>query len=179
MQNSTRLLKTEVEKRDAIARAAYHASQKTPTHGLPVLCAMLPFVYEMSATPALIKHCMDVVKQATNLLNPGQIPVITIDQRVFALAKLVDPMAVSSHPRRRTVCSHVGRLADTEMALWNVLEDLLEGFGWTPALSKAEVSSAGTAQSMLKTAHLTPRIRYAHQVTLLTLHILQREALCL
>ena len=139
---------------------------------------MLPFFYEKSATPAMIKHGMDEVKQATNLLNPGQSPVITFDQPLFALAKLVDPMAVSSHPRRRTVCSHVGRLADTEMALWNVLEDLLEGSGWAPALSKAEVSSDGTAQSMLKTAHLTCT-RYAHQVTLLTLHILQREALCL
>ncbi|CAH3157681.1 unnamed protein product, partial [Porites lobata] len=40
---------------------------------------------------------------------------------------------------------------------------------------KAEVSSAGTAKSMLNAAHLT-RTRHAHQVTLLTLHILQREA---
>ena len=63
----------------------------------------------------------------------------------------------------------------TEMALWNVLGDLLEGSGWTSALSEAEVTSAGTAQSMLNAAHLT-RTRHAHQVTLLTLHILQREA---
>ena len=61
------------------------------------------------------------------------------------------------------------------MDLWNVLGDLLEGSGWTSALSEAEVTSAGTAQSMLNAAHLT-RTRHAHQVTLLTLHILQREA---
>ena len=58
------------------------------------------------------------------------------------------------------------------MDLWNVLGDLLEGSGWTSALSEAEVTSA---QSMLNAAHLT-RTRHAHQVTLLTLHILQREA---
>ena len=47
VQNSTRLLKKEEEeKRDVIAWAAYHASQKTPTHGLPALCAMLPLFYE-------------------------------------------------------------------------------------------------------------------------------------
>ena len=63
----------------------------------------------------------------------------------------------------------------TEMALWKVLGDLLEGSGWTSAPSEAEVTSAGTAQSMLNTAHLT-RTRHAHQVTLLTLRILQREA---
>ena len=73
VQNSTRLLKKEeVEKRDAIAWAAYHAPQKTPTHGLPAFCAILPLFYEKSATLAVIKHGMDVVKQATNLLNPGQ-----------------------------------------------------------------------------------------------------------
>ena len=60
----------------------------------------------------------------------------------------------------------------TEMALWNVPGDLLEGSGWTSALSEAEVTSA---QSMLNVAHLT-RTRHAHQVTLLTLHILQHEA---
>ena len=64
----------------------------------------------------------------------------------------------------------------TEIALWNVLRDLLEGSRWTSALSEAEVTSAGTAQSMLKAAHLT-RTRYAHQFTLLTLRILQRESL--
>ena len=62
VQNSTLLLKKEqVEKDDAIAWAAYHASQKTNTHGLPALCAMQPLFYEKSATPAMIKHGVDVV----------------------------------------------------------------------------------------------------------------------
>ena len=47
VQISKRLLKKEeIEKGDAIAWAAYQASQKTPTHGLPALCAMLPLFYE-------------------------------------------------------------------------------------------------------------------------------------
>ena len=68
MQISTRILKKEeIEKGDAIALTAYHASKKTPTHGLPALCAMLPLFYEKSATPAMNKHGMDIVRQATNL----------------------------------------------------------------------------------------------------------------
>ena len=68
VQISTRLLKKEeIEKGDAIASTAYHASKKTPTHGLPALCPMLPLFYEKSATPAMNKHGMDIVKQATNL----------------------------------------------------------------------------------------------------------------
>ena len=66
----------------------------------------------------------------------------------------------------------------TEMALWNVLGGLLGGSGSTSALTEAEVTSAGTAHSMLKAAHLI-HTRHAHQVTLFTLPILQREAFLL
>ena len=64
----------------------------------------------------------------------------------------------------------------TEMALWNTLGDMLEGSGWTTALTEAEVDTSGIAESFLKCSHHT-RTRHAHQVTLLTLHKLQKEAL--
>ena len=63
-----------------------------------------------------------------------------------------------------------------EMALWNTLGDVVEGSGWTTALAEAEVASSGTADSFLKVAHLT-QTRHAHQITLLTPHKLQKEAL--
>ena len=47
------------------------------------------FVKEKSATPAMIKHGMDVIRQAIQYLNPGQIQVTTSDQSLFALAKFV------------------------------------------------------------------------------------------
>ena len=56
--------------------------------------------------------------------------------------------------------------------------DVLGGSGWTTALTQAEVASSGTADSYLKAAHVT-RTRHAHQVTLLTLYILQKEAFML
>ena len=37
----------------------------------------------------MIKHGIDVQKWAIQYLNPGQIPVTTFDQPLFALAKLV------------------------------------------------------------------------------------------
>ena len=121
----------------------------------------------------MIKHGLDVVKQATNLLNPGQIPAITFDQTLFALEKLVQWHFPANHGEGQYVAMLGG--LHTGTALWNVLGDLLEGSGWTSALSETEVSSAGTAQSMLNAAHLA-RTRHAHQVTLLTLNILQGEA---
>jgi len=62
-----------------------------------------------------------------------------------------------------------------EMALWNTLGDMLEDSGWTSALTESEVASSGTADSFLRVVHLT-RTRHAHQVTLLALHKLQKEA---
>lgn len=61
------------------------------------------------------------------------------------------------------------------MALWNTLGDILEGSGWTTALTESDVASSGVANSFLKVSHLT-RTRHAHQITLLTLHNLQRQA---
>ena len=65
-----------------------------------------------------------------------------------------------------------------EMALWNTLGDVFEGSGWTTALIEADIASSGQADSFLKSAHLT-RTRNAHQITVLTLHNLQKEAFML
>ena len=124
----------------------------------------------------MIKHGVDVQRQAIQFFNPGQIPVTTFEQLLFALAKLVQWQFPTTHGEEKYVVMLGG--LHTEMAFWNVLEDLLEGSGWTSALTEAELTSAGTAQSMLMAAHLT-RTRHAHQVTLLALQILQREAFLL
>ena len=62
-----------------------------------------------------------------------------------------------------------------EIALWNTVGDLLDGSGWTTALTESEVASSGTADSFLKVSHIT-RTRHVHQVTVLVLHSLLNEA---
>ena len=37
----------------------------------------------------MIKHSMDVIRNAAQHLNPGQTPVVTFDQPLFALAKQI------------------------------------------------------------------------------------------
>ena len=165
--------KGEITSEDAIAWAAYHASQQTCTEDPPALCALLPLFYEKAATPAMIKHGMDVQREAIQYLNPGQIPVTTFDQPLFALAKLVQWKWPVTHGESVHVVMLGG--LHVEMALWNTLGDLLEASGWTTALVEADIASSGTADSFLKVSHLT-RTRHAHQVTLLTLQKLQREA---
>jgi len=165
--------KREIVSDDNVVWAAYHASQQPIMESSPALCALLPLFYEKAATPAMVKHGMDVQRQAINYLNPGQIPVSTFDQPLFALAKLVQWKWPSTHGESVHVVMFGG--LHIEMALWNTLGDILEGSGWTVALVEAGVASPGVADSYLKVSHLT-RTRHAHQVTLLALQKLQREA---
>ena len=51
----------------------------------------------------------------------------------------------------------------TEMALWKTMGDLLEGSGWTEALTEGEVVSSGVVKSFLKATHLT-RTRHGHSM---------------
>ena len=170
------LLRTELGSTDAIAWAAYHASMQPQVEDPPALCTLLPLFYEKSANPAVIKHGMDVERQAIQFLNPGQIPITTFDQPLFALAKFVQWKWPDTHGEKVHVIMLGG--LHTEMALWNTLGDVLEGSGWTAALTQADVASSGTADSYLKATHLT-RTRHAHQVTLLTLHKLRQVAFML
>ena len=85
------LLKKEEQcsREHPIAWAEYHASLQPILEEPPAKYALLPLFYEKSAMPAMIKHGMDIQRQATQYLNPGQIPVTTLDQPLFALAKSV------------------------------------------------------------------------------------------
>ena len=42
-----------------------------------------------SKSVAMIRHSMDVVQRAVHLLNPGQVPVLTLDQPLFTIAKQI------------------------------------------------------------------------------------------
>lgn len=115
------------------------------------------FIAFKAATPAMIKHGMDVLKEAITFLNPNQIPVITLDQPLFALAKMVQWKWPAAYGEESYVVLMGG--LHVEMALWSVLGDLLAGSGWTTALTEADVASSGVAESFLKASHLT-RTRY-------------------
>ena len=121
----------------------------------------------------MIKHGMDVHRQATEYLNPGQIPVITFDQPLFTLAKYVQWKWPDLYGEKVYVVMMGG--LHIEKALWNTVGDLLDGSGWTTALTESEVASSGTADSFLKVSHIT-RTRHAHQVTVCVLQKLLNEA---
>ena len=121
----------------------------------------------------MIKHGVNVLRWATEYLNPGQIPVMTFDAPLFALAKFIQWKWPDTHGEDKFVAMLGG--LHIEMAMWKTYGDYLDGSGWRNALVQAGIASSGTADSFLKVSHLT-RTRHAHQVTALALAKLQEDA---
>ena len=157
----------------SISWSAFHASSATTPVDPPVINSLLPLFYEKASTISMIKHGMEIERQITEYLNPGQIPVTTFDQPLFALAKIVQWCWPDSHGEKKHVVMFGG--LHIEMALWSTIGDFLDGSGWTTALSEAGIADTGTADSFLNACHLM-RTRHGHQVTLLALSKLQFDA---
>ncbi len=175
LEHSMKLIgKDDLNKDDTIAWSAYHASLQCPSEDIqPALTQLLPLFYEKAATASMVKHGMDVIREAIQFLNPGQIPVIALDAPLYALAKYVQWNWPHTYGETKYVVMFGGLHA--EMAIWNTFGDYLELSGWTTALTQAGIASSGTADSFLKAAHLT-RTRHAHQVSALALSKLQQDA---
>ena len=157
-----------------ISWAAYHANQQPtllvePPH---TITAMLPLFYEDSRSFAIIRHSMDMIKKAVQELNPGLVPVITVDQPIYAISKLIQWNWPANYGEEKFDIILGG--LHIEMAALKVLGDWLDDSGWIEALVEANVASAGTVESFLKASHVK-RTRLAHEVTASSLHILLKK----
>jgi len=157
---------------ETISWAAYHANRQPPnatSESSIVLTALLPLFYNEAKSVAMIRHSMDVTRKVVEILNPGQTPIITVDQPLYTVAKQIQWSWPETHGEDHFVvmfdCLHI------EMVALATLGDLLEGSGWTGALVQAKVVSPGIADSFLKASHMT-RTRRAHQVTASSLYFI-------
>ena len=100
-------------------------------------------------------------------------PVLTLDQPLFTIAKLIQWNWPDVYGEEKFVILLGG--LHIEMAALTTLEDFLDGSGWTHALTQADIATAGTAESFLKTSHIK-RTRHAHQVSTSVLSILRHKA---
>ena len=162
----------DFEKDAFISWAAYHA-QSQPTSVRPkAKIALLPLFNENANSVAMIKHAMMITKEAIEFLNPGQIPVIAMDQPLFSLAKQIQwtwPSVSEEHFVVMLGGLHI------EMAILNMLGKWLDGSGWSSALVEAGVATSGRAAALLSASHVKCS-RYAHQVTVASLYTLQSNA---
>ena len=129
---------------DSIVWAAFHSKQQPYFEHLSAINQLLPLFYEKSATAAMIKHGMNVIKKATEFLNPGQIPVTTFDHPLYAIAKSIQWKWPEMYGESQYVVMLGGLHA--EMALWKTVGDILKSSGLTTALVEADILPSGMAE---------------------------------
>ena len=159
--------------KDCLSWAAFHASLQQRTDVPTSIIGLLPLLVDNAHSTALVKHAMSLVRQAIVHLNPGQTPVLVMDQPLYALAKGIQWCWPDTFGERQFVIMLGG--LHIEMAAFKTLGDWLNGSGWNTAITAAGIASSGVAESLIKAAHLT-RTRHAHQVTAIALYILQWRA---
>ena len=69
--------------------AAYHQESSEQVPSVPTTSILLPLINESINSPVMVKHCMVVVHRTIQDINPSQVPVITVDQPVYALRKQI------------------------------------------------------------------------------------------
>ena len=116
---------------------------------------------------------MDVIRQAVRVVNRNQVPVITLDQPLYAIAKQIQWIWPDQYGEEKFVVVLGG--LHIEMSAFKLLGDWLEDSGWIDVIVQAKVASPGIADSFLKASHLT-KTRHAHQVTASSLYILLRRS---
>ena len=53
------------------------------------ISTLLPILEDSISSTAMVRHCIEIVRNTINHLNPGQIAVLTADQPVYVLGKQV------------------------------------------------------------------------------------------
>ena len=158
---------------DTVSWSAYHAGFQPPSEA-PDSCvtrtSLLPLFYDQAHSVAMIRHSMDVVKKAVDILNHGQVPVITLDQPLYTIAKQIQWNWTASHGENKFIVMLGG--LHFEMAALKTIGNLLDDSGWTGALVQANVA---TPDSFLRVTHVT-RSRRAHQITTSSLYLLLQKA---
>ena len=156
-----------------ISWSAFHADRQTIPIAVIDKITLLPLFHENAHSTAMICHSINIGKNAVNQVNPGQVPILTLDQPLYSLAKQIQWDWSDSFGENKFVLVLGG--LHIEMAALKTLGDWLDGSGWTTVLVNGNVTSSGKAESMLRASHVT-RTRHVHQVSAATLYILQRRA---
>lgn len=168
-------LKVAKENIEPCARSnwsAFHANLITepPVKNMSVL---MPLLHEEIATHAMVRHTIDIIIKVIQKVNPDQVPVITGDQPVYAIAKQVQWLYPNQYGEDK-ILMMMGPL-HIEMATINMIGDWLQSSGWVNIIIKSEMHTPGRADSLLSGKH-PKRSRYAHQVSCSVLFILMQDA---
>ena len=114
---------------DPIGWAAFHANAQQPRDFDVTITPLLPLFPDDSKYVATIHHSMDVVQRAVHRLNPGQVPVLTLEQPLFTIAQQIQWHWPYVYGEDKFVILLGG--LHIEMATLTTPGYFLDGSGWT------------------------------------------------
>ena len=126
---------------EMVSWSGYHASKQQQRNLKPAVSSLLQLFQDESKSVAMIRHSMNIIKKTTEHLNPGQVPVIAVDQPLFAVAKQIQWNWPQTHGEQNFVILLGG--LHIEMVALKMLGDWLEDSGWTSALVEARIANPG------------------------------------
>ena len=135
--------------KERISFAAFH-SKITTAISAESVSQLLPLLPDSVNTPATVKHWALVIKSITEKLNPGQFPVITADQPVYAQGKQVQ----WKYPEELGKAIWMIGPFHIEMLILSMIGDWLADSGWCEISERVETSTRGRTDSFLKGKHV-------------------------
>ena len=112
-------------------------------------------------------HCFEVIHGAVQYVNPDQIPVMRMDQPLFAKMKQLKWSMGTMYGENKFMLLFGGihiQLTHKCLGHW------MEGSGWVEVIRESKLASAGVDESFLKSSFMPTR------ALLVYLHILMNRA---
>ena len=76
---------------DRVTWAGFNSSRMHEDTVKPrAITGVLPMFPDKAASVSMVKHTMCITRDAIQFLNPGQTPVLGMDQPIYAIGKLID-----------------------------------------------------------------------------------------
>ncbi len=162
--------KEETDCKDNLSWSAHFASLQKAVSCSPAITGLLPLFRDSAHSVSMVKHGMNLIQRATEHVNHGQVPVITVDQPLYAIAKKIQ---WTWYGESKFVVMLSG--LHIEMSFLRLIGDWLAGSGWVEAITAAYVTTEGRVDGLLKGSRVT-RGQWAHQVSAAALYVFQKRA---
>ena len=123
-------IQQNLEEGKCISWAGYHSNlEEEKEHTEHAISSLLPLFPDESKSIAMIRHAVDMIRQAVTHLNLGQVSVIALDQPLYAVAKKIQWNWPESYGEQHVVMMFGGLYINDEMAFLGLLGHWLEGLG--------------------------------------------------
>ena len=150
----------------------FHSNLKSQKCNPIGINALMPLINEKVSSIKSQYHCMKIIRDTTNYINPDQIPVDVSDQPVYAFSKEVQLRYPSVFGPGQYLCM-LGDL-HIEHSLLIMRGEIIKGSGLESILERNKLPTLGT--STVVDANDIKRSRYCLQVALCAIYKLLKDA---